>query len=573
MHIGDPVHHRVEVESEFPPGSPAEVFMPVWTPGSYLIREYSRHVEAVAASTLGGETLALSKTAKNRWRVAVPPAVLGDDAAQGFRLRYRLYCHELTVRTNFVDAEFALLQGAATFLAGVGDLARPHLVRIEIPAAWRQVRCSLPQQDGGYVAASYDDLVDAPVYAGNAEAHEFAVAGCGHLVVCEGADRTWDGEGAVRDCARIVGALHALWGFLPYERYLLLNVLAPGGRGGLEHRDCSVLLADRFKVRTRRGYLDWLGLVAHEMFHAWNVKRLRPLALGPFDYEREVHTHSLWVAEGITSYYDDLLVHRAGLSTRKEYLTALSKHLADLHNAPGRAVQPLADASFDAWIKYYRQDENTPNSAVSYYVKGAVAAFLLDARIRVETAGAASLDTVMRLAYDRWSAERGFDEGDFRAAAEEVAGADLDEFFRQTIDSAEELDLSAALAALGLRQRAKPSRDEDSPRAFLGVKTKLDDGRLLVQEVRRDTPAWNAGIAPGDEIVAIAGYRVAPSQWEDRLQAFHAGETSTLTIARRERLAELPVTFGAAPEDRWRLEPDPAADPEAKGRLEKWLSG
>jgi predicted metalloprotease with PDZ domain len=477
------------------------------------------------------------------------------------------------VRTNFVDAEFALLQGAATFLAGVGDLARPHLVRIDPPAAWRQVLCSLPQREGGFAAGCYDELVDAPIYAGNAEVHDFAVAGRGHRLACEGGDRTWDGEGAVRDCARIVGALHGLWGFLPYESYLLLNILAPGGRGGLEHRDCSVLLADRFKIRTRKGHLDWLGLVAHEMFHAWNVKRLRPLALGPFDYEREVHTHSLWIAEGITSYYDDLLVHRAGLSTRKEYLAALSKHLADLHSAPGRAVQPLADASFDAWIKHYRQDENTPNSAVSYYVKGAVAAFLLDAKIRAETAGAASLDTVMRLAYDRWSAERGFDEADFRAAAEEVAGADLGEFFRQTIDRAEELDLSTALAALGLRQRAKPAREDDASRAFLGVKTKLDDGRLVVQEVRRDTPAWAAGLAPGDEIVALSGYRVPASQWEDRLQSFRAGEASTLTIARRERLTELRVTFGPVPEDRWRLEADPAADAEAKGRLESWLAG
>ena len=563
VRICDPPRHRVEVESAFPPGAPELVFMPVWTPGSYLVREYSRHVETIAASAPDGSPLGLEKTAKNRWRVAA--------GGQGFTLRYTLYCHELSVRTNFVDGSFALLQGAATFLAGVDDVRRPQRLRVEAPADWRRLLCALPTEQEWFQAEDFDALVDAPIYAGNAALRAFSVDGREHRVATEGEDSTWDGERALRDCARVVEALRALWGFLPYSRYLLINILAPGGRGGLEHRDSAVLLADRFKARTRKGYLAWLSLVAHEMLHAWNVKRLRPRALGPFDYEREVHTPSLWIAEGITSYYDDLLVHRAGLSSRAEYLAALSRHLADLHDAPGRIVQPLADASFDAWIKYYRPDENTPNSAVSYYVKGAVVAFLLDARLRLETAGAASLDTVMRLAYDRWSGAQGFHEPEFRAAAEAVAGADLSEFFARAVDRAEELDLGPALGALGLRPRVKPPREDDEPRGHLGAKTRVEEGRLLVVDVRRDSPAWHAGLSPGDEILALAGYRVPAAKWEERLLAFRPGETTRMTVARRERLTELEVTFAEAPAERWRLEADPAAPPEARARLEGWL--
>ncbi len=564
VRIADPLHHRVEVEARFPAGAPLEVFMAVWTPGSYLIREYARHVETMTAAGADGASLPLAKTAKNRWRVDAP-------AGRAFTLRYRLYCHELTVRTNFVDSEFALLQGAATFLCGVGDDVRPHTVRIEAPPHWPHALCALGEEDGAFVAPDFDALVDAPLYAGGASPCSFQVAGRAHRLVTEGADALWDGERAARDCAAIAETLVHLWGFLPYDRYLLLNILA-AGRGGLEHASCAVLLADRFKSRTRKGYLEWLGLVAHEMFHAWNVKRLRPRRLGPFDYESENYTTSLWVAEGITSYYDDLLVHRAGLSSRKEYLEALGKQLADLGEVPGRAVQPLADASFDAWIKYYRQDENTANSAVSYYLKGAVVAFLLDVRLRRETAGRAGLDAVLRLAYDRWSGARGFAEEDFRAAAEEVAGADLGDFFHGAIDTTAELDVAEALDWLGLRRRAKPPREDEEAPAFLGGKTKVEDGRLLVLEVRRGSPAWHAGLSPGDEIVALAGYRAPAAKWEERLRSFRPGESAELLVARRERLLPLQVTF-AAPPASWRLDPDPAADPERKARLEAWLAG
>jgi predicted metalloprotease with PDZ domain len=565
LRIRDPEHHRVEIESRFPAGAPRDVFMPVWTPGSYLVREYARHVETLAAEASDGAALPAAKTAKNRWRVEAP-------AGEPFVIRYRLYGRELTVRTNFVDRDFALFQGPATFLCGVGDGARAHHVTVETPSSWTRVACALPEDGGGYRAADFDALADAPIYAGSAEARGFRVAGREHLLIVEGADALWDAASATRDCAAIAETLHRLWGFLPYDRYFLLQILAAGASGGLEHRDCAVLLADPFAVRTRKGYLEWLALVAHEMFHAWNVKRLRPRALGPFDYEAENPTPSLWVAEGVTRYYDDLLVHRSGLSSRKEYLRALGKQLADLENVPGRAVQSLRDASFDAWIKYYRQDENTVNSAVSYYVKGAVVAFLLDVRLRRETAGRASLDTVLRLAYDRWSGARGFAEEEFRATAEEIAGADLGEFFGNAVDTVAELDLEPAFEWFGLRRRAKPLREDEEAGAWLGAKAKNDEGRLVVQEVRRDSPAWRAGLAPGDEIVGLAGHRVLAGKWEERLRSFRPAETAELLVARRGRLLPLAVTF-AAPPDVWTLEVDAAATAEQKARLESWLQG
>jgi predicted metalloprotease with PDZ domain len=595
-----PETHYVEVEARIPTGGQAalELMMPVWTPGSYVLREYARNVEGFAAQGEKGEPLAARKTTKNRWRVETGgrPSIL---------LRYRVYGREMSVRTNFIDAGFALVNGAATFMALVEpkEVRRPFDIQVVPAARWKAVLSPLPPSPQAappgaraFRAPDFDTLVDSPLYAGNPEVQEFEVAGRKHQLVNEGGAGVWDGARAAADLERLVREEIAFWGFAPYPHYIFFNLLTEDS-GGLEHKDATVLMSSRFRYRTREGRIDWLGLAGHEMFHAWNVKRLRPVELDRFDYEREAYTESLWVAEGLTSYYDDLLIARAGLMRRDEYLKRLSKQIDGLETGPGRLVQPLKMASFDAWIKYYRKDENFANSGVSYYTKGAIVGFLLDAEIRRATGGAKSLDDAMRLAYRRYAGERGYTPEELRRVLEEVAGTDLGPFMSRAVDSTEDLDYRRALDWFGLRftdykddkedkedggatpetpeASAPPEKESEKlpkePAGYLGIETEVDKGRLVVTSVKRGTPGHQAGINAGDEILALDEYRIPPDGFKERLKSYRPGDQATLLVARRERLTRLPLTFGERPPRKWKLEVDPKATPAQKKHLADWL--
>ncbi|HEY3492319.1 MAG TPA: PDZ domain-containing protein, partial [Solirubrobacterales bacterium] len=552
VRIPAPQTHYVEVEALVPTEgrSEVELLMAVWTPGSYMVREFARNLESVTARDEAGEPLPIEKISKNRWRVE----------ARGARItvRYKVYAREMSVRTNFVDEGFAILNGAPTFLTLAGGEKRPHQVRLVLPPQWRTAVSPLapippatPDDLHTWRAPDFDALVDSPIYAGNAPVYRFEVLGRPHLLVNEGEGNVWDGPRSAADVERITRELAAFWGTVPYERYVFFNLITESG-GGLEHRDSCVLMTSRWKSRTRDAYSDWLALVSHELFHAWNVKRLRPAELGPFDYEGEVYTRNLWFAEGVTSYYDELLIHRAGLTERDDYLKRLSKQIEGLQTTPGRLVQPLDESSFDAWIKYYRRDENSVNSGISYYTKGSVVAFLLDTRIRSATGGKRSLDDVLRLAWQRHSGEQGFRSEELRALAGEVAGTDLGPWLAHALDSTEELDYSEALSWFGLRfvesdeenGNGKDHKKEDEPPGWLGLDSEVQGGRVVVIQVKRDTPAYEAGVNVGDELVAIGDYRVPPDGWKERLKAYRPGQKETLLVARRERLMRLPVVFG-----------------------------
>jgi predicted metalloprotease with PDZ domain len=478
-----------------------------------------------------------------------------------------------------------MLNGAPTFMTPAGSAPRPHEVALELPAGWAISETGLPPAPGGaphrYLAADYDTLVDSPLYAGSAETFRFEVEGKPHVLVNEGGGGIWDGPQSARDVETIVREQAKFWGHLPYDKYVFFNILSETG-GGLEHKNSTVLMGSRWATRTRPAYLGWLNLVSHEFFHTWNVKRLRPAELGPFDYENEVHTRSLWVAEGITSYYDRLLVRRAGLCTLEEYLAgdpprrgqAKSQHeIEQVQSTPGRLVQGLEDSSFDAWIKFYRRDENTPNTQISYYLKGSVVAFLLDARIRRLTDGQKSLDDVMRRAYELYSGDRGFTPEEFRGVVNEVAGSDFSDWFRDTLESTKELDYGDALAWYGLRfAPPKPDPKDEGGKAWLGLETKNQGGLLLVDQVRRGTPGFDAGFNVGDEIVGIGDDRVSADQWGSRLEAHRPGDKVSVLIARRGRLRRLEAVLGREPGRDWVLEVLPDAAAEATGHLRAWLA-
>lgn len=571
-----PHSHYVEVEASIPAGGPTvELMMPVWTPGSYLVREYARHVEAVAAPDQAGGPLAVEKSAKNRWRVQT-------GGSPRVTVTYRVYGREMSVRTNWIDTGFALINGAPTFLTVAGELTRPHEVTVTLPPAWAQVQTALPPlpplpglPPHRFRAPDYDTLVDSPMVLGNPAVYEFAVDGKPHALVNVGEAGVFDGARAARDLEQVVVEHRRMWGALPYERYLFLNMITEAG-GGLEHANSSVLMTSRWATRTRKAYVSWLQLASHEFFHAWNVKRLRPVELGPFDYERENTTRSLWVVEGITDYYGDLAVHRAGLADQKEYLEALSDNVKTLQTTPGRHVQAVELSSYDAWVRHYRPDENSPNVAISYYTKGYLLAWLLDARIRELTKGARSLDDVMRAAYGLYAGTRGYTQQEFQAVAEQVAGASLTDFWAQGVSGLAELDYARAFATLGLRFKpVEPPKDgeKDGPKAHLGAVTRTENGRLLVSQIHRGTPAYAAGLNVDDEIVGIGDFRVQADQLSARLEQYRPGDAVSVLVARRGRLERLAVTLGLAPTETWAVEPDPAAPDASKARMTRWLSG
>jgi predicted metalloprotease with PDZ domain len=557
-----PHTHYVEVAASVPTRgrSEVELMMAVWTPGSYLVREYERNVESLGASA-GGRPLAVSKSEKNRWRVTT-------GGAQTIDLRYRVYGREMSVRTNWIESGFALLNGAPTFITLTDALDAPHEVTLVPAPGWTRSLTALPEAGGEhhYVAPDFDTLVDSPIVLGNPAVYEFTVGGKKHYLVNQGEAGVFDGARAAKDLEAVVQENLRLWGELPYEKYLFLNMITEAG-GGLEHKNSTVIMTSRWTTRTRRSYLSWLDTASHEFFHAWNVKRLRPAELGPFNYERENETRSLWIAEGVTEYYGALNLHRAGLSSRQEFLDMLSSNIEELQTTPGRLVQSAEQASFDAWIKYYRPDENSANTSISYYTKGAVLGFLLDAAVRKATGSAKGLDDVMRLAYRRFAGTHGYSPADFRAVAEEVAGGSLKSFWETAVEGTAELDYTDALDTFGLRFRAAASEG----RPWLGITTRNDAGRLVIAQVRRDGPASKAGFNVDDEILALDDFRVRADRLDDRLQQYRAGDTVTVLIARREQLVRLDVTLDREPARSWRLEVSPAASSQQAQQMNRWL--
>lgn len=427
--------------------SSLDVMMPIWSPGYYKVENYADRVHDLSADASSGAVLEVAQVARNRWRITT-------HGAAEVTLRYRVTADQQFVTADWAGDSIVVLNGAPTFVTIADTVHRPARVTLDLPAGWRSATSLDTVADGHpdrYEAVDYDELVDSPIIAGaDLRFHSFSVDVSQHTIVDAGAVGSWDSPRAARDIARIVAEHRRFWGSLPYKRYVFLNVFRRGG-GGLEHRSSTLLTSNASRSSSQAAYLGWLNFVSHEYFHAMNVKRLRPIELGPFDYEGAPKTPSLWISEGLTTYYGDLMVARSGLAGTQEFLTWISALIGQLQNTPGRLVQTLSQSSLDVW--------NSENSAVgmdrattvSYYTKGPVVGFLLDARIRRLTNGRRSLDDVMRSAYARYSGAHGFTPEQFRAVASEVAGTNLDDWFHRALDTTEELDYEDALAWYGLR--------------------------------------------------------------------------------------------------------------------------
>ncbi len=580
-------HHVIDVELwlRCQGASVLELVFPVWTPGSYMIREYARNVEQLSAYAFAepqssteclpadstAQPLTIEHLDKHRWMIQC-------EGCQWVAVRYRLYAREMSVRTNWVERDYAFITGAAAFPFVRGREDRPIVVRLDLPEQWTNVATSLVRKSGAAPqqvelwADNYDCLVDSPIVCGKLDVTPFEVGGREHYLVNVGGDALWDSLRAVSDIERIVAEHQQFWGVVPYERYYFLNLITESG-GGLEHDNSCVLMASRWAMRRRDGYLNWLALVSHEFFHTWNVRRLRPRELMRYDYEREQYLNELWIAEGITSYFDDLALVRCGLCTREEYLQRLSKNITTVQTAPGRLIQSLQDSSWDTWIKHYRPDENTPNARISYYIKGMLVAWLLDVEIQRSTARTRNLDQVMRLLWDE-HLRTGYTLEDFQNIVDRIAGKPLGGWLSDMVHGCDELDFASALEWLGLRFKTNALKDgttDKTGEVWIGSDSSASDGRLWVRRVLRGSPSDVAGLNVDDELVALDGYRVEPATWPDRLGLYQPGDRLTLTIARRGKLMQLPIELGSKPSVTWQLEPSPTASSAAEDNLRTWL--
>jgi predicted metalloprotease with PDZ domain len=597
LRIADVRAHLVSVEttarSDEPLAGPLVFFMPVWTPGSYLVREYARHVERLVGFA-DGAPCAATKIRKNAWSV-------GREGAREVTLRYFVYANELTVRTNHVDETHALLNGAGVFVAIEGHQAVPSTVEVFLPPGW-SVMTALPRDgtspatpergphkdatsEGGgrarFVAQDFDTLVDSPMVLGDFRSARVEVRGVAHDVAIWPRDQVDEAQVAklLADFAKIVQT-ESEWfgGTLPYDRYSVLLHVYPRGRGGLEHMSSAALVANPSAFATRESYLDLLSLVSHELFHAWNVKRIRPGGLFPYRYEEENYTRLLWWFEGATSYYDWRTLRVAGLCTVDEYTDHLAGEIAAMGRVPGRFVQSLEQASFDAWIKLYRPDENSENSSVSYYRKGEIVCALLDMEIRARSHGKASLDDVLAYLWKNYGAVgRPVPEGSMQALMEEATGVSLGDLFDAWIRTPGELDYDRTRARVGLRlERESPPGQESienkAVRPALGLRARSEANRVVVATVARGGPAQMAGIDPGDELVAVSGRRIEVGSLDAALAAFAPGQKVGVTVARDGRVLSLEATLEQARPEKIRIVPRAEATPAERAMGAAWQS-
>jgi len=495
----EPQAHYAEVEmnmSGIATKDYVDLKMPVWTPGSYLVREFGKNVESFTA-TVNGKPAKVQKVTKNTWRVF-------NAKAAALKVNYRVYAFEISVRTAFIDESHAFLSSAGIFMYPAGMIKNPSTVKIVPFGKWDQVSTGLEPVAGQkftYHAADFDILFDSPIEVGNQDIFEFTASGVKHEVAMYGGGN-YDKERLKVDMAKIVEQGTAIFGENPNKHYtFIVHNYAQAG-GGLEHLNSTVLGASRNAYGTEKGYKGFLSLVAHEYFHLWNVKRLRPVALGPFDYDNENYTTNLWTAEGFTSYYENKLLIRAGATNQATFLNDLIGGLGTVINTPGAKFQSASSSSFDAWIIGYRPNENSKNSSISYYSKGEVVGMLMDLEIANATKGAKSLDDVMKAMYEQGKAQkRGYTDAEFKAMVEKISGISFTNFWAKYIDGVDDIDFEKFFAYAGIDAKAEiASPNKPYTGATLTVTRTVNVGG-----VARNSPAWVQGLNVNDEILALDG--------------------------------------------------------------------
>lgn len=573
-----PAAHVFEVTVTVPDPDPAgqRFMLPVWIPGSYMVREFARNIVTLRAFNEAGRKVRIEKTDKHSWQAAPVNGAL--------TLRYEVYAWDLSVRAAHLDDTTGFFNGTSVFLAVLGQEAAPCVVDIQRPEGeayrhWR-VATALPEARGTkrygfgeYRAADYDELIDHPVTLGEFVLATFNAHGVPHDIVIAGRVIALDTERLAADLKRICEAQIALFEprskKAPMDRYVFMTQAVADGYGGLEHRASTALICNRTDLPVKgrdamtEGYRTYLGLCSHEYFHTWNVKRIKPATFAPYDLTQENYTTLLWLFEGFTSYYDDLMLVRSGAISPDEYFDLVGKTVGNVLRGAGRLKQSVAESSFDAWVKYYRQDENAANAIVSYYAKGSLVALAFDLTIRAQTGNRKSLDDVMRLLWQRYGRDfyrgraTGIEESAVEALFAEATGVDLSALFAEGVRGTRDLPLAELLAPFGVSLEpdlGKPGSKNGARdgKPSLGARTR-GGAECTIAAVHDGGAAQKAGLSAGDVLVAIDGLRVTGSNLDALLARYRPGAKVEVHAFRRDELRVARLTLDGPEVPRYKL--------------------
>jgi predicted metalloprotease with PDZ domain len=551
--INNPVAHLYEVEMAIKGirEQSVSVSMPAWMPGAYRISDFAKNVQDFQAANARAQPLKWQQTDKQTWRVDKPP---NDDV----HVRYRVYSTLLT-------DQMADVNGPATFMYVVGQKHLPSSVKYNPPGGW-DVYTGLKKKGDRYVATDYDIFADAPAFIGKFKVIEFEAAGASHRLVFSKPDISMTQEQVIADVKDIVDSSLAIFGKLPYSEYTFLVKVQPQtGSGGVEHLNSARITVGENDFVNQTPYRRFLFVAAHEYFHLWNVKRIRPAVLGPFDYTREVNTHSLWVAEGLTSYYANLLLLRTGVYIEREYLDIAGAAIDSLQHAPGRLVTSLENASWNTWTL----SDNANNTAISYYTKGEIVGMMLDIEIRARTKNQKSLDDVMRYLLATYADKGlGYPEDGFVKAVEAVAGSDFHEFFAANVEGHGELDYNRYFGQAGLTVRGQ----KEPPTIYVGVEFDRADGNLpRIKRIVSGSPAEKAKLDVGDVLLSLADERLTFDNFRARLHSHPIGATLKLSVLREERVITVNIVPIEFSNERWNIVDTPRPTPDQTALRKAWL--
>lgn len=565
LSFANPVTHYCEVEIRVRTGGEnhLEFSMPVWTPGSYKVREFSRHVDKVRAEDGKGKGLVCEKVNKNTWRVSTTES-------EEVVLSYRVYCNELTVRTSQVNSDHTFISGTGVFMFVRGRLSEECELEINPHKDWKKISTGMTHvRDNVYRADNYDVFVDCPIEIGNQDVLEFESNGKKHYISIYGRGN-YDKQKFVEDFKKIADAESKMMGGLPYEHFTFLLTFAEGGGGGLEHLNSFAAMFPAWKFDDEKMYKRFLGLIAHELFHVWNVKRVRPIELGPFNYDSEVYTKMHWVTEGWTSFFDNLLVRRADLFDDKEYLEFVAEEVHEVMGFEGRMHQSLEESSFDNWIKFYERHENSRNDQISYYKKGSLVAMMLNIEIITSTNCEKSLDDALRILYDDFKNDpaHGYTSERVKEVCESVAGKNLDDFWKRYIWSTEELPLEEYLAKAGVEMKDSHKQGEIK----IGGVLKKGGDNVVLDEVHGGGFAYSAGMSAGDELIALDGVRINNGNIKAVLGILKEGDSVKAVISRNGLVREMEVKV-TSPVPKYELARMKETTEEQNKVWNKWING
>ncbi len=567
VHMSKPQNHYFEVEMSLSQLNQKTLLvkLPVWAPGSYLVREFSKNMNLVHAFNEQGKELEITKTAKNAWQI-------NTAGIKSLKVRYEVYSFELSVRTSFLDLTHGYISGPGIFMYVDNFKETKGILKVFPFETFKKINTALPiapleLQGNAYQAfefENYDQLVDCPIEIGNQVVFEFNAAGVKHTVAMYG-EANYNIPLLKVDMAKIIESETAVFGFNPNKNYLFIIHNVPGGDGGLEHVNSTTLSVNRWTY-AGADYLGFLNLVAHEYFHLWNVKRIRPIELGPFNYDQEVYTSLLWVMEGFTSYYDELMMLRAGYYSQAEYLTKLQSLINYAEGSVGSRVQPVAHASFDAWIKSYRPNENSANTTMSYYSRGAVIAAAIDAMIINKYNGTKCLDHFMQHLYKTYHEKlnRGFTVAEFKNELAIFTGQDMTIFFKKYIDGTEIIPFADYFSKVGVTVKQNALT-----RASFGATVQNSGGKVIIKSIRANSAAEDAGLSVNDEVIGCNGYRVDQAMLEGIMNGLEVNEEVELLLSRDEILFSVNVKITNYTRPQFILTPTNSVEEAAK--FNYWL--